>query len=251
MKVTKGAYSVQGQIEKLALLIQNAGTIVFFGGAGVSTESGLSDFRSEKAQRETYRRFGMHAEQILSHEFFMEHPDVFYAYYRDFLLAPAKPNAAHEALVRLEKRGKLNAVITQNIDGLHESAGSSHVLALHGSIHWNHCLSCARYYDAAWMRAQKGVPVCEKCGGRIKPDVVLYGEPLDDAIWRAAKACMFAADTLIVGGTSLSVYPAASLLEFFMGKHLILINQTPTPIDDMAALVVREPIGQVLSRAVL
>ncbi len=241
---------MQQKIDQLRQIIRQAHTIAFLGGAGVSTESGLSDFRGAAARRETLRRFGMPAEQILSHDFFFENPDVFYRYYRDFLLTPAKPNPAHRALVRLEACGKLNAVITQNIDGLHEMAGSRHVLALHGSIHWNHCLSCGQHYDADWMRAGAGVARCEKCGGLVKPDVVLYGEPLEDAVWRGAKACIFSADTLLVGGTSLQVYPAAGLLEFFMGKHLVILNQTPTPYDAQAELILRAPIGEVLAQAV-
>lgn len=237
-------------IERLRELIRQSRVITFFGGAGVSTESGLMDFRSEKAVRFAKEKYGFPPEELLSHDFFSDVPDVFYDYYRRTLLAPARPNAAHYALAELEKRGKLNAVITQNVDDLHHAAGSKRVYPLHGSIGWNRCMNCNKLFDAAYIRKSLGVPRCPSCGGMIKPEVTLYGEPLDDIVWRGAKACMFSADLLVVGGTSLSVSPAAELIEFFAGRHMVVINASPTSADSEAELVINAPIGETLAAAV-
>ena len=239
-----------GSVEDLKKLLQQSRVVTFLGGAGVSTESGIPDFRSKGSAEAAQKRFGYPPEVLLSHDFFLAHPDIFYDYYKSVLLVPASPNPAHYALARLEAAGKLNAVITQNIDNLHQQAGSKRVYPVHGNVEWNRCMKCNRFFNRDYIRNSQGVPHCDQCGGLIKPEVVLYGEPLDQQIWRGAMAAVSSADTMIVGGTSLSVYPAASLLEFFMGKHLILINKTETPYDRRADLILRQPIGQVLGEAV-
>lgn len=233
----------------LALLRQilaQSRVAAFLGGAGVSAQSGLPDFRSPTAAAAVEARFGYPPEVILSADFFREEPETFFAYYKSCLLMPAEPNPAHYALAELERRGKLNAVITQNIDGLHRRAGSRRVYALHGDINANRCLRCGKPFDADFIRQSPGVPRCPDCNGVVKPEVVLYGEALDDYVYRHAKAAVFSADTLIVGGTSLTVYPAAGLLEFFIGKRLIILNQTPTPFDAQAQLILRAPIADTL-----
>ena len=234
-------------IEALRQLIRSSGNIVFFGGAGVSTESGIPDFRSVDG---LYRKkYAYPPETILSHDFFTRHPEEFYAFYKDKMMYPdARPNAAHLALSRLEKDGKLKAVITQNIDGLHQSAGSGNVLELHGSVHRSYCVRCGTFHPLARVIEARDVPRCD-CGGIIKPDVVLYGEPLRDDIMRSAIEYISQADMLIVGGASLSVYPAAGLIDHYRGGKLVLINRTATNADGRAALCIREPIGETLDKA--
>ena len=228
--------------------IKESSRIVFFGGAGVSTESGLKDFRSQDGLY--HEKYDYPPETILSHSFFFSHTAEFYRFYRDKMLClTAKPNAAHLALARLEQRGKLSAIVTQNIDGLHQAAGSKKVFELHGSVHRNHCLQCGKFYTAEDIARSAGVPRCT-CGGLIKPDVVLYEEGLDQKCLMGAIQAIAQADLLIVGGTSLTVYPAAGLLQYYGGNRLVLINRDVTPLDGQANLVFRDPIGQVLGAAV-
>lgn len=232
-------------VETLKLWVRESKNIVFFGGAGVSTESGIPDFRGVDG---LYRqKYAWPPETILSHDFFMRKPEEFYRFYREkILITTARPNPAHEKLAEWENLGKLKAVITQNIDGLHQSAGSKRVYELHGSIHRNFCMRCNKFYSAEQLMEMDGVPKCE-CGGIIKPDVVLYGESLDNGVMRGSMEALAQADLLIIGGTSLSVYPAAGMIDLYQGKRLVLINKTPTSRDDLADLIVREPIGQVFS----
>ncbi len=235
--------------ESLRQVLDHSRRIVFFGGAGVSTESGIPDFRSGDGlySRDTGTRYA--PEEVLSHSFFLRHTAEFYAYYRTHLLHPeARPNAAHLALARLEAAGRLTAVITQNIDGLHQAAGSATVVELHGSVHRNSCLRCGTPYGLERILGSDDVPHCG-CGGVIKPDVVLYEEPLDEAVVDQAITHLSAADTLIVGGTSLVVYPAAGLVRFFRGADLVLINTSPTDYDRFATLVIPERIGTTLAAA--
>ena len=238
--------------EGLAEIIAASDSIVFFGGAGVSTESGIPDFRSERGLYAAKAQYGRAPEELLSHGFLMREPALFFAYYRDNLVHPnAKPNAAHRALARLESSGKLRAVVTQNIDGLHQAAGSKAVCELHGSIHRNFCMDCKAAYSLAYMLAAgEPIPRCEKCGGVVRPDVVLYGESLDEDTWSGAMRAIQSADALIVGGTSLSVYPAAGLLHYYRGNRLCLINKTKTPLDGAANLVIHDSIGSVLAAVV-
>ena len=239
------------QIEQLAEILNESSKIVFFGGAGVSTASGIPDFRSAEGlySKKLNRHFS--PEQAVSHSFFLYHPDEFYAFYKQHLVYPdAKPNACHESLARLEQMGKLQAVITQNIDGLHQAAGSRKVYELHGSVHRNHCMKCRAFYPAEYVLQAEGVPTCEKCGGIVKPDVVLYEEGLDDEVLSGAVHAIASADTLIIGGTSLVVYPAAGLIRYFHGKHLVLINKTPTPADREADLLIQDDIAVVMKEAV-
>jgi NAD-dependent deacetylase len=225
--------------------IQESRYIVFFGGAGVSTESGVPDFRS--ADGLYHQKYAYPPEVILSHSFFNHNTEEFYRFYRDKMLyTEAEPNPAHKALAKLEEMGKLKAVITQNIDGLHQKAGSKCVLELHGSVHRNHCQSCGKFYGLDNILASVGVPRCT-CGGIIKPDVVLYEEPLDDKVVHQAVRYIQKADLLVVGGTSLSVYPAAGFIQYLRNGKMAVINRDPTPADSRADLVLREPIGQVLS----
>lgn len=238
-------------ISTLRNMIGGAKRIVFFGGAGVSTESGIPDFRSENGIFDAIKKFGYAPEVLLSHDFFMRHTDTFYAYYKSaLLLSGVAPNAAHLALAKLESAGKLTAVVTQNIDGLHQLAGSKNVYELHGSTYRNTCMQCGKKYDADYIRASDGVPQCSACGGIVKPDVVLYGEGLDQAVIRGAIEHITKADMLIVGGTSLAVYPAAGLIEYFNGSNLVLINKSETPYDGKADLVIHDSIGKVLDAAV-
>ena len=228
--------------------IKESSRIVFFGGAGVSTESGLKDFRSQDGLY--HEKYDYPPETILSHSFFFSHTAEFYRFYRDKMLClTAKPNAAHLALARLEQRGKLSAIVTQNIDGLHQAAGSKRVFELHGSVHRNYCLKCGKFYTAEDIEKSTGVPRCT-CGGLIKPDVVLYEEGLDQKCLMGAIQAIAQVDLLIVGGTSLTVYPAAGLLQYYGGNRLVLINRDATPLDGQANLVFRDPIGQVLGAAV-
>ena len=228
-------------------IIDDSRRMVFFGGAGVSTESGIPDFRSVDGLY--HQQYDFPPEEILSHTFFMEHAPEFFRFYRAKMLPlNAQPNAAHLKLAELEQAGRLSAIITQNIDGLHQKAGSKTVLELHGSIWRNHCMACGKFYGPeALLKDAPPVPLCS-CGGRIKPDVVLYEEGLDDAVMTAAIQYLRQADTLIVAGTSLTVYPAAGLLQFFHGRHLVLINRGATPMDRRAELVLHEKVGEVLSR---
>lgn len=236
-------------MSQLAEAIAASERIVFFGGAGVSTESGIPDFRSGGGLYS--KRIGTFSpEEILSHSFFVKHTEEFFDYYRANLLHPkAKPNPAHLALARLEQAGKLTAIITQNIDGLHQAAGSRKVLELHGSVHRNTCRKCARRYRLDTILESTGVPTCP-CGGVIKPDVVLYEESLDSGVMTAAAHYLSKADLLIVGGTSLVVYPAAGLVRSFTGNALILINKQPTTMDHLATMTITEPIGEALGAAV-
>jgi len=234
---------------KLQQIIDAGKRIVFFGGAGVSTESGIPDFRSVDGLYN--QKYDVRPEVILSHTFFVGNTEGFYRFYREKMLClGARPNAAHYKLAEMESRGRLTAVVTQNIDGLHQMAGSKTVFELHGSIHRNTCLKCGRQYDAEYILHSEAVPRCE-CGGIIKPDVVLYEEPLDEYVMEQAIKHISAADTLIVAGTSLTVYPAAGMIHYFHGNHLILINRDPTPMDAKADLVIRAKIGETLSQIVL
>ena len=230
----------------LQSIIDQSRSIVFFGGAGVSTESGIPDFRSVDGLY--HQQWSDPPETILSHTYYERYPEKFFAFYRAKLLCPdAKPNAAHRKLAEWERAGKLKAVITQNIDGLHQKAGSRNVQELHGSIHRNYCMKCRKFYPPEAIRDDpRPVPLCT-CGGRIKPDVVLYEEGLDDDVLENSVMAIRRADTLIVAGTSLTVYPAAGLLQYFRGKHLVLINRDATPMDDAADLVIHDKVGQVLS----
>ena len=240
---------MEQDVEKLQELVDQYDRIVFFGGAGVSTESGIPDFRSVDGLYN--QKYDYPPETILSHTFFMRHTDEFYRFYRDKMLAlDAKPNDAHKKLAEMEEAGKLTGVVTQNIDGLHQAAGSKHVMELHGSVLRNECLSCGREYPLSLVLETDGVPHCPACGGIIRPDVVLYGEGLDMRILTQAVNAIRAADVLLVGGTSLTVYPAAALPDEFTGKHLVIINRTPTPLDRRAELVIRDPIQSVLPAAI-
>ena len=236
-------------LSTLTRWIEESRAIVFFGGAGVSTESGLKDFRSQDGLY--HEKYDYPPETILSHSFFFSHTAEFYRFYRDKMLClTAKPNAAHLALARLEQRGKLSAIVTQNIDGLHQAAGSKRVFELHGSVHRNYCRKCGKAYTAEEILHSTGVPRCT-CGGLIKPDVVLYEEGLDGDTIQGAVMAIANADLLIVGGTSLTVYPAAGLIQYYRGHRLVLMNRDATPLDSRADLVLRDPIGQVLGEAVL
>lgn len=232
--------------EQLKQWIEASDNIVFFGGAGVSTESGIPDFRSVDGLY--HQKYDYPPETILSHTFYMEKTEEFYKFYRDKMLAlDAKPNAAHLKLAELEAKGKLKAVVTQNIDGLHQAAGSKNVLELHGSVHRNYSRKCGRLYDASYIKESTGVPKCA-CGGQIKPDVVLYEEGLDDVTMQSAIHFISQAEILIIGGTSLAVYPAAGLIDFYKGNKLVLINKSATPLDSRADLVIQAPIGEVFQQ---
>jgi len=233
--------------QQLATWINQSKSTVFFGGAGVSTESGIPDFRSESGLYKARQVYGYPPEELLSHRFFTRHRELFFRYYRENLIArDAQPNAAHIALAKLEARGLLRAVVTQNIDGLHQAAGSVNVLELHGSNWRQFCVKCRARYGLDYILAQQSVPRCAACGGAVRPDVVLYGEQLDGGVMAAAAEAIAGAELLIVGGTSLAVYPAAGLLRYFKGGHVALINKSETPFDSQADLVVHEAIGQVL-----
>ena len=231
----------------LAKYLDKAERIVFFGGAGVSTESGIPDFRSVDGLYNM--KYDYPPEMILSHEFFFSKTEEFYRFYRDKLYCPdAKPNGAHLALAALEREGRLSAVVTQNIDGLHQAAGSEKVFELHGSVKRNFCVKCGKFYDEDFVMRSEGIPRCD-CGGIVKPDVVLYGERLDDKTVEGALAAMADADLLIVGGTSLTVYPAAGFVSYYRGDDVVLINRDPTPLDSRASLVIRDPVGEVMNEA--
>lgn len=240
--------SERDAIETLKKWVDEGEKIVFFGGAGVSTESGIPDFRSVDGLYS--QRWKYPPETVLSHSFFLRHTEEFYEFYREKMLSlDAKPNRAHLALAALERAGKLSAVITQNIDGLHQAAGSKRVIELHGSVHRNRCQKCGRRYDARFIASSVGIPTCE-CGGVIKPEVVLYDEQLDDEVINETARALRYADLAIVAGTSLTVYPAAAFLEFYPGDRLALINRDPTPFDSKANLVIHGLVGEVLEKVV-
>ena len=239
------------KVNRLQEMIDDSDRVVFFGGAGVSTESGIPDFRSVDGLYN--QKYDYPPEQILSHTFFMTRPEEFYRFYYDKIMVDGvEPNAAHKKLAEMEAAGKLTAVVTQNIDGLHQAAGSKKVLEVHGGVTRNYCMKCKKFYDGAWIMEQKaaGVPVpkCPDCGGTVKPDVVLYEEGLDQETLAESIDHISRADMLIVGGTSLVVYPAAGLIDYFRGKYLVLINKSATARDSQADLVITDPIGEVLSQ---
>ncbi len=232
------------KIEKLREMIESSCSIVFFGGAGVSTESGIKDFRSADGIYKMSYKFP--PESVLSHSFYEMHTEDFFDFYRRFLCFPdAKPNAAHYALAKLENEGKLKAVITQNVDGLHQLAGSKNVYELHGSALRNHCVKCGKFYDFDFVYKSSGIPKCD-CGGTVKPDVVLYEESLDDGVVSGAVNAIATADMLIVAGTSLTVYPAAGFIRYFRGKNLVLINKDATEMDEKFGLVIHGKVGEIL-----
>ena len=234
------------EIEKLKEIIKESNNIVFFGGAGVSTESGIPDFRSANGVYNQKLNREVSPEEMISHTFYVKHTEDFFSFYKDKLIYPnAEPNACHKALAKLEEQGKVKAIVTQNIDGLHQKARSKVVYELHGSVLRNYCEQCRTFYDEKKVLESAGVPKCDKCGGRIKPDVVLYEEGLDENVIDGAVDAISKADTLIVGGTTLIVYPAAGLIRYFHGKHLVLINKTETPADESADLVIHDAIGEV------
>ncbi len=239
------------KIEKLTQILRDSNNIVFFGGAGCSCESGIPDFRSANGLWNEKLKINLTPEQLVSHTMFMRYPEEFFEFYKDKLIYPeAKPNSAHIALAKLEEMGKLKAVVTQNIDGLHQAAGSKNVFELHGSVLRNYCMSCHAFYDEKFILASEGIPTCPKCGGKVKPDVVLYEEGLDNDVITGAVRAISQADTLIIGGTSLVVYPAAGLIDYFRGKNLVLINKSSTSADNKTNLVIHEAIGKVLGEAV-
>ena len=234
------------QIATLQQWVDESRSIVFFGGAGVSTESGIPDFRSVDGLY--HQKYDYPPEEILSRTFFDARPEEFYRFYRDKMLClEAQPNAAHKKLAQLEAAGKLRSIVTQNIDGLHQKAGSRRVWELHGSVLRNHCMRCGKSYSAQFIQASRGVPRCD-CGGTVKPDVVLYEESLDSDVLEGALHDIQRADMLIIGGTSLVVYPAASLVRYYRGHRLVLINKSPTAYDSQADLVISGPIGEVLGQ---
>jgi len=246
------------KINELKRIIESSDNIVFFGGAGVSTESGIPDFRSESGLYQALNDYGRPAEELICRPFFDRKPEIFFDYYKKNLIYPeAKPNEAHYALARLERQGKVKAIVTQNIDGLHQQAGSKNVLELHGSVLRNNCMQCGTVYDLHYILDPRNcldgdghetmIPMCSKCGGIVKPDVVLYQESLNEQTLSNAVAAIENADTLIVGGTSLVVYPAAGLINYFKGKHLILINKSTTQYDGRADLVINDAIGSIFA----
>lgn len=241
------------KIKDFAEIIRQSDSIVFFGGAGVSTESGMKDYRSEDGLYNTVKKYKVSPETILSHSFFEKHPDVFYDfYYNYFLNTTAEPNRAHLALAELERQGKLRAVVTQNIDGLHQRAGSKNVIELHGTTLKHYCTACKAVMPNEQVRALCGqVPKCEKCHSIVRPDVVLYEEPLNGSVIEAAIDAISSADLLIIGGTSLAVYPAANFIKYFKGENIVLINRDETQYDSTASLVFRESIGEVLQSVLL
>ena len=236
------------EVRKLQDIIDDSQNIVFFGGAGVSTESNIPDFRSADGLYQQQYKYS--PEQIVSHSFFVRNTEAFYEFYKSkMMFLDAKPNPAHKKLAELEAAGKLSAVITQNIDGLHQAAGSKNVLELHGSIHRNYCQRCHQFYDAAYVKNTEGIPKCS-CGGVIKTDVVLYEEGLDSSIIEKSIHAISMADTLIIGGTSLVVYPAAGFIDYFRGKHLVVINKSATAREVGAELTIAAPIGQIMDQIV-
>ena len=239
--------NLKEQIQELQKIIDTYDNIVFFGGAGVSTESGIPDFRSVDGLY--HQQYDYPPETILSHSFYRSHPEEFFRFYRNKMLFPkAQPNAAHKKLAELERAGKVRAVITQNIDGLHQAAGSKEVLELHGSVHRNYCTKCKKFFPLSYIVESKGIPTCDECGAIIKPDVVLYEEGLDQSILTRSINHIAKADMLIIGGTSLAVYPAAGLIDYFHGKYLVVINMASTPRDSYADIVINGKIGEILSQ---
>lgn len=241
---------MNSKIVSLQEIINSSNRIVFFGGAGVSTESNIPDFRSDKGlYQNSYGSKKYNPEEILSHHFFVSNPDVFFTFYREKLIFPqAKPNFAHQVLNEWEKEGKLKAIITQNIDNLHQQAGSKEVLELHGSVIRNYCTKCGKFFTLEEILKQKKIPVCDVCGHVIKPDVVLFEEELNHEILQKAIDYILEADVLIIGGTSLTVYPAATLIKYFRGSKLVIINKDITQYDRYADLVIHAPVGEVLSQ---
>ncbi len=236
---------MEPKVEALQQLVDSSEHIVFFGGAGVSTESGIPDFRSVDGLYN--QKYDYPPEEILSHTFFTRRPEEFFRFYRDKMLPlDAKPNRAHRKLAEWEAAGKMTGVVTQNIDGLHQAAGSKKVFELHGSIHRNYCMKCGKFYPPEYIRDSKDPVPCCSCGGRIKPDVVLYEEGLDNDVISGAVHAISTADLMIVAGTSLTVYPAAGLIRYFRGKHLVLINRDATPVDSECDLVIHDKVGEVL-----
>lgn len=234
------------EVKQLQSIIDDSSNIVFFGGAGVSTESNIPDFRSADGLYQ--QKYKYSPEQIVSHSFFMRKAEAFYEFYKEkMMFLDARPNPAHLKLAGLEAAGKLSAVITQNIDGLHQAAGSKNVLELHGSIHHNYCQRCHKFYDAAYVKNSKGIPRCS-CGGTIKPDVVLYEEGLDSSVIERSIRAISEADTLIIGGTSLVVYPAAGFIDYFRGRHLVVINKSQAAREVRAELTIAAPIGQIMEQ---
>lgn len=241
---------MHSEIETLKTWITESDNIVFFGGAGVSTESGIPDFRSTDGLY--HQKFEYPPETILSHTFFYQNPEYFFRFYREKMLPlDYQPNEAHKKLAALEQAGKLRAIVTQNIDGLHQKAGSQNVLELHGSVHRNFCMHCNKFFDAEYMKNSTGIPKCDVCGGIIKPDVVLYEEGLDNDVIEQSLYYISHADMLIIGGTSLVVYPAAGLVRYYRGHKLVLINKSSTDMDSVADLVLHDPIGEVFSHVKL
>lgn len=238
-------------INQLIEIIKDSNNIVFFGGAGISTSSGIPDFRSSTGLYSKKLNRNFTPEQAVSHSFFVRYPDEFFDFYKKNLIYPeAKPNGCHIALAKLEKMGKLKAIVTQNIDGLHQAAGSKVVYELHGSVLRNYCTKCMEFFDAEYILNSNGVPRCDKCGGIVKPDVVLYEEGLNDEIVSNSIRAISEADTLIIGGTSLVVYPAAGLINYFKGNKLVLINKSATPADKKADLVINSDISTVMSQVI-
>lgn len=235
-------------LQQFREILENAENIVFFGGAGVSTGSGIPDFRGNQGLYTCADETEESPETIISGWYLHRYPEKFFSYYKTHMIYPdAQPNAAHEALAELERQGKLSAVITQNIDGLHQLAGSKNVIELHGSVLRNYCTHCGKKYPLSHILNNRGVPRCKNCDAVVRPDVVLYGESLDGEAFTAAEEAISSADVLIVGGTSLTVHPAASLVTLFEGEHFVIINQNPTPYDGYADLIIREPIEEVFS----
>ncbi len=235
------------KVRKLKEIVDNTDNLVFFGGAGVSTESGIPDFRSTDGLYNMKYKYP--PETIVSHTFFVRRTEEFFEFYKDkMMVLDAKPNKAHYKLAQWEKEGKCRAVVTQNIDGLHQMAGSKNVLELHGSIHRNYCTKCGKFFDASYVKNSEGVPYCDACGGLVKPDVILYEESLDSKTISDAVYAISHADVLIIGGTSLAVYPAAGMIDYFRGSHLVLINRSSTPRDNQADLVINDSIGEVFGQ---
>jgi NAD-dependent deacetylase len=248
---SEGRFIMDEKTARLAEMLCESNNIVFFGGAGVSTASNIPDFRSSGGIFSRKLNAKLTPEQLVSHSFYMRYPEEFYSFYREHLLYPeAMPNDCHIALAKLEQMGKLKAVVTQNIDGLHQAAGSLVVYELHGSVLRNYCTECGQFYPMKYVHDADGVPLCKSCGGRIKPDVVLYEEGLEQEVIKGAVRAIESADMLIIGGTSLVVYPAAGLIDYFSGKHLVLINKSVTPADGKAELVINDDIAKVMKESV-
>lgn len=242
---------MNNKIESLLEIIKNSNNIVFFGGAGVSTSSGIPDFRSSNGLFNEKLNITFTPEELVSHSFYIKYPKEFFNFYKSKLIYPnAKPNNTHIALAKLEEMGKLKAIVTQNIDGLHQKAGSKNVFELHGSVLRNYCEECGKFYDVNFVLKSKTIPTCIDCGGIVKPDVVLYEEGLDDSIIRGSIKAISEADTLIIGGTSLVVYPATGLIDFFRGKTLILINKSTTSADNKADIIIKDDINKVFKEVI-